>query len=99
MQGGEVNIGYVIQLTDKCKRHVYTNWAFPFFDSVEDYPRETCSRCGKVKGLNLYYLGRDKDGMRELAYDHRKPISRKIKPWSYSYGSELVYDLRDMKND
>ena len=78
-----------------CKRHNYSDWFCPFFDKVEDFSRPTCSSCGKVKGLNLYYLGRNKDGRRELAYDHKKPISRNFKLFSYSYGKEIVFDLRD----
>jgi len=78
-----------------CKRHNYTSDFCPFFDIVEDYFRDTCSSCGKVKGLNLYYLGRDKDGHRELAYDRKKPISKGIKPHSYSYGNELVFELEN----
>ena len=39
-------------------RHTYTNWYCPYFDVDEDFMRETCSRCGKIKSLGWRYMGR-----------------------------------------
>lgn len=45
-------------------RHTYTNWHCPYFDVDKDFMRETCSRCGKIKGLGWRYVGRHLNGER-----------------------------------
>ena len=53
---------YLNKIITPYHTHEFTNWWCPFYDEGERI--DTCCICGKLKGRNIKYVGRRKDGSR-----------------------------------